>query len=73
MGSGNEVAALLRRSTGIPARPRSLCPHVDLQTGRAIERCIEDLLSREAVIDLRLRDLHRELDDLAEQDQRAGG
>ena len=50
------------RAYAIYAREQS-----GLHAGRDFDRCVEDLLRQEAAIDLRLRDLHREVEELENQ------
>ena len=46
-------------------------PELSLQAGRSFERCVEDLVHQDDVIDLRLRDLHREVEALEDDLVRA--
>jgi hypothetical protein len=42
-------------------------PELGMQVGRSFERCVEDLIRAEDAIDLRLRDLHREIEELEDE------
>jgi hypothetical protein len=42
-------------------------PELGLHVGRSFERVVEDLIRSEDAVDLRLRDLHREIEELEDE------